>query len=484
MYGKIEKALSQFLRTFDRPFTTTEINLLLKPYGEKATVEEIDEFLRADDRVFALEGHYYMTHAGVFNGMFFSFVPTAKELEQKLFIPGDRCIPFADSEILSSQLKFIYNDRILPKKIMTTDCNTAREFFTFFGDEYASQYIAADPINNKTEIANNNFELPSKINLTGISLEKVISDFNFHKGDRILCRMVDWDQGIIEIFPILNHRKTILELNEEIGKIKLWNENLENELLGSFDKMGPCSSMEQQLSFAFLEHRKELCTPACGSIHEFLNTTKKISMELFGVETRLWKKGEDVPAVGKWNREMLGSGLEACLPALQPPACLLDCIIKDRLFNKKEIEPEEILKDFLPEEMEISKEEEEFITLQIIKRSDILREHYNWLADFPVASLRHKALGLFAKVQNLVFDIDGAGEKIERFPQQELVILSQLFAHAARILDMLSNENECKDDDRDALKLSLEGMEMNFEDICPELRNALDRCYAEQFKVG
>ena len=64
--------------------------------------------------------------------------------------------------------------------------------------------------------------------------------------------MVDWDQGIIEIFPILNHRKTILELNEEIGKIKLWNENLENELLGSFDKMGPCSSMEQQLSFAFL----------------------------------------------------------------------------------------------------------------------------------------------------------------------------------------------------------------------------------------
>ena len=83
MYGKIEKALSQFLRTFDRPFTTTEINLLLKPYGEKATVEEIDEFLRADDRVFALEGHYYMTHAGVFNGMFFSFVST-KALSLKL----------------------------------------------------------------------------------------------------------------------------------------------------------------------------------------------------------------------------------------------------------------------------------------------------------------------------------------------------------------------------------------------------------------
>ena len=90
---------------------------------------------------------------------------------------------------------------------------------------------------------------------------------------------------------------------------------------------------------------------------------------------------------------------------------------------------------------------------------------------------------LFAKVQNLVYDIDGAGEKLEDFPQQELVTLSQLFSHVARILDMLSSENKCRDDDRDALKMSLEGMELNFEDICPELRRALDKFYKEQFKV-
>lgn len=483
MQGKIEKALSQFLRNYDKPFTTNEINIILKSYGEKATKEEIVEFLNTDERVFPLEGHFYMTHAAVFNGMFFSFVPTAKELEQRLFVPGDRCIPFTDSEKISSFLKFVYDGKVLPKKVMTTDNITARNLFTLFGDEYVSQYIAADPVNKNSDIAGNNYELPPKVCLTGVSLDRVFGDVELRRGDRILCRLVDWDKGIVEIYPILNHEKNLIQLNEEIEKVKIWNETLEMALLDCFDRMGPCMSMEQQLAYTFLENRKELCSPRCGSIHEFLDWTKKISMELFGVETRLWKKGEDVPAVGNWNRDLLGAGLEACLPVFQPPVYLLDSIIKDRFFNRKEAEAEGILEDFLPEEMELSKEEEKLLTLQIVRRSAILRAHYNWLADFPVAPLRHKALKLFAKVQNLVYDIDGAGEKLEDFPQQELVTLSQLFSHSARILDMLSSDNSCRDDDRDALKMSLEGMELNFEDICPELRRALDKFYKEQFKV-
>ena len=102
----------------------------------------------------------------------------------------------------------------------------------------------------------------------------------------------------------------------------------------------------------------------------------------------------------------------------------------------------------------------------------------------PLHFPRHEIHSLTViAIQNLVYDIDGAGEKLEDFPQQELVTLSQLFSHAARILDMLSSENKCRDDDRDALKMSLEGMELNFEDICPELRRALDKFYKEQFKV-
>ncbi len=482
MYEDFSYAISKFLRTQLKPFTLSDFSAILKKYGEKATKGEILEFLHTDDRVFSLENHRFITRAGAFTGCFFSFVPIQQELDQHLFVPGDRCIPFVDSEPHSCQLNFIYNGKKLPKKVMEIDCNTARDFFTFFGDEYASQYIASDPVNIKMDIANNDFELPPKLKLSGVSLEPVFADTELKKGDRIICRLVDWDRGTIEIYPIANHKKNPFLLSSEAEDMENWNKVLENSLLDCFETNGPCASMEQQLSYAFYDERIKLCGPGCGSIHEFLNETKKVDMELFGVETRLWKKGESVPAIGNWNKEYLREGFLCCFPDLQAPDCIVDCFIKDQLYEKKS-DPEKIVNFMIPEAKELSDEEATFFTLQIKHRNAILREHYNWFADFPVASLRHKALNLYTRFVELISDIDSAGDKLEQFPQQELITLTQLFANISRILERINNCWTYKDEDETALKLSLEGMEYNFEDIRPELKSAVEKVQAGKFKA-
>lgn len=482
MDRRIESAVSQFLRTYDGTFSANDISAIIKSFGQKTSKDEISEFLDNDDRVFPLEGRVYMTRAGAFTGMFFSFVPTQQEIDQKLFVPGDRCIPFVDSEILSCHLKFEYGGRILPKTVFETDCNTARELFTFFGDEYSSQYIGADPVNADLCLANNNFELPPKLKLTGVSLKRVFEDCDFKKGDRILCRVTNWDKGIVEIFPLPGHSNNPFIRNAEIEDRQKWIASLEKALLNSFEKMGPCQSMEQQLSFAFYENRALLCSPECASIHEFLNETTKVGMELFGVETRLWKKGENVPAVGPWNKDIEGYGINNSLPMFAMSECLIDCLIKDQFYEKKDDLPA-VLDRLFPESVVLSPEEEEFFTLQIMNRSAILRQHYNWFADFGIGSIRHKALDLYSRVGELVFDIDSAGSQLEKFPQQELVTLSQLFTHISRILEMLASGNECADEEKTALRLSLEGMEYNFEDIGTRLRAAVDKFRAGQFKV-
>ncbi len=478
----VADALTEFLRTYDKPFTAKEIISLLKKYGEKTSKDEVHEFLYGDERVFSLEGNYYMTRAAAFTGCFFSFVPTQQELDQKLFVPGDRCIPFTDFETYSFDLKFKYKGEFLPKKTMAVDCNLARDLFTFFGDEYASQYIASDPVNESEEITNNNFELPPKLKLTGFSLAPVFKDCELKKGDRIICRLADWDRGIIEIFPVPVHMENPFLISSNNEDLEKWNKNLENALLDTFDKMGPCSSMDQQLSYAFFEHRSELCSPFCSSIREFLEKSKKVDLELFGVETRLWKKGQTVPAIGGWNKDFLKDGICGCIPNLRAPECIVDCLIKDQLYEKK-FDPDAILKYLLPEGESFTKDETDFFTLQIKHRNDILREHYNWFADFPVAELRHKALGLYSKLVELIADIDRAGEKVEQFPQQELVTLSQLFTHLSRMLEQFTFGRDCAEEEKTALKLSLEGMEYNFEDIRPELKNAVERAQAGNFKV-
>ncbi len=482
MYENVSYALNKFLRTHLKTFTVSEITAILKQFNEKASKNEIMDFLHTDERVFSLENNHFITRAGAFTGCFFSFLPIQQELDQQLFVPGDRCIPFVDPELISCHLNFVYNGKKLPKKIMEIDCNSARDLFTFFGDEYASQYIASDPVNIKSGIINNDFELPPKLKLTGVSLESVFADTELKKGDRIVCRLTDWDHGTIEIFPIADHKKNPFLLSSESETREEWNKVLENSLLDCFEKAGPCCSMEQQLAFAFFDNRVKLCAPVCGSIHEFLNESKKIDMELFGVETRLWKKGQNVPAIGSWNKEFLSEGMLCCFPDIQAPDCLIDCFIKDQLYEKKS-DPEKILYSMIPSAVELSAEEATCFTLQIKHRNAILREHYNWFADFPVASLRHKALELYTRFVELINEIDSAGDKIESFPQQELITLSQMFSHISRILERLNNSWSFKDEDETALKLSLEGMEYNFEDIRPELKSAVEKVHAGKFKA-
>ena len=476
----VENVIDHFLRTYEEIFSAHEIISLFNSFGCRIKTTEVTDFLDNDERVFPLEKKLYITRAGVFTGMFFSFVPSAIEIAQKAFIIGDRCVPFVDPEILSCSLQFEYAGKNLKKKIIKANSSLAASLFTLFGDEYVSQYIAADPANKNMKLAANSFELPSEVNLTAVSLENVFKDTDFSFGDRILCRVKNWDSGIVEIFPITRHKMNPFQMNSDDIEHSRWNEILESALLESFDKTGPCHSIEQQLANVFYENRNLLCEKECGSIHEFLSSTRKVSMQFFGVETRIWKQGEDVPAIGNWNKEY--SGIPSGVAIFDLPDYVIDCYLKDQMFEKKD-DVRQVVEKMIPDEMFVTKKEKESFALQIKNRNDILRRKYNWFADFTLGGIRHKALELYSKVGSLVYDVDCAAESHCDFPQQELVTLSQLFTHILRILETLSGGRECADDEAAAIELSLEGMEYNFEDIRPQLKAAVDRFNAAQFKI-
>ncbi|MCR5723629.1 MAG: hypothetical protein K6G80_00930 [Treponema sp.] len=478
----VESLINHFLRTYLSPFTAKDVCRMLTGVGVKASEEEIKDYLEFESLVFPLEKNLYITRAGAFTGYFFSFVPTAQEVNAQVFVAGDRCIPFVDAEVLSCALQFEYNGRMLPPENFSTDCNTARDLFSFFGDEYASQYIAADPLNKELNLASCEFELPSEVKLTGVSMKRIFKDCDFKYGDRFLCRVRDWNKGIIELFPLVAHRRNPFEMDSEDIERQHWNDVLEKALLESFDRMGPCSCIEEQLANVFYEKRRELCRSSCGSIHEFLNSARKVSMELFGVETRLWRHGESVPAVGKWNRGSLDAGSDGGVPVFELPDFVIDCFIHDQLYEKKD-DVEALVNRMIPESMPITADERELFTLQIIHRNAILRKKYNWFADYHFGSIRHRALELYSQVGELVCEVDTASAELERLPQQELVTLSQLFTHVSRILEMIASDSDSAVNDTNAIQSSLEGMEYNFEDIRSQLLAAVEKIRINRFEV-
>lgn len=478
----IDLFLEEFTQTYLAPFKAEELAEAIAELGMKVSLEEVTDYLDEETFVFPLEQKYYITRAGAFTDKIFCIAPTRMEIEQGGFVVGDRCIPFVNFEKFPTALNFEFMGQQLPERVIEVDCNTARDLYTLFGDEYAAQYIAEDPQNKNLHIVENGCELPSKVKLTGVSLEGIIGMFGFEYGDRLLCRVKNWGKGTIEVFPILNHKLSNSQITTQKIAHAQWFETLEKALLNSFERIGPCASIEEQLANVFYENRNLLCNADCATIHEFLNWSKKIKMQLFGVETRLWKKGEDIPAVGRWN-EHYADKLTASITHDYSfaPDFLIDCYLKDFLYEKKN-DFSAILNKILPSNLKVSKSDKDYLSLQIKNRSAIIRKQYNWFADFAFGSTRHRALELFTKVDSLMQELDCNTDEVQKLPQTELITLSQLYSHISRILETLSAENErIEDEEVTAMNLSLEGMEYNFEDIRLPLLTAINRIHGDRF---
>ena len=123
------------------------------------------------------------------------------------------------------------------------------------------------------------------------------------------------------------------------------------------------------------------------------------------------------------------------------------------------------------------------LLLNITNRNDIILSSYNWFADHPLGNIRHKALLLYTKISSLVYEIDRTGGRFNTYPQQELVILFQLYSHLTKLMETMAFDPNSLTKDTDTISVSLDGMNFNFEDIEGELRKALLVSKKSEFTV-
>ncbi|MBQ2315333.1 MAG: hypothetical protein II187_10600 [Treponema sp.] len=485
-----ENFADQFLRTYCNVFTARELEKYCAHAGIRVSSQEVTEYLETSPLVFRLERGRYLTKAGAFTGELFSIKPTVQEFDQRILIPGDRCLPFVDSEMASSALSFCTNERRLPIKTGEFDADSAIDMFMLFGEEYAPQYIAADPANSREDFLRTDFDMPNRVKLTGVDLTPLIEKQGMQRGDRLLCYVEDWNAGVVNVM-VMHDGNNTFDCGERGERRLEWYTMLENALLESFQQDGPCTTIEEQLSFVFFEYREQLCVPDSGSVEEFLNRyAKKVGIGQFGVETRLWRKGEDVPAVGPWNSASLDA-VEQRAQALQrlergmtyfvvQPE-VLDQYILDMYYHHG-ADLQALIDRIYPSDYTFHRGERAYVMLNMSQRDAILQKSYNWFSDQATGRVREEAVALMTKVNALMYRIDCCLGPVKDLPQQELVILSQLYSHLLRILQSVARD-EYIEEDFASLMLSLEGMRWNFEDIEGVLNAALDEQHRSSFKV-
>ena len=127
--------------------------------------------------------------------------------------------------------------------------------------------------------------------------------------------------------------------------------------------------------------------------------------------------------------------------------------------------------------------ERKLVLLNIEKRNDILKRKYNRFSDYSIAETRKRVLELFSQVNTLFFDIGCSGVEVEKFPQHELVVLSQLYGHIVNILEELEIEFLRERFPIADVELSLNGMEETFDDIKGSLESVLNTNRFKGFEI-
>lgn len=470
--------ISNFLSQNQTVFTVDDFHRYLKDKGVKISKSEANDILHVSDFVFSLVDQQFVTRAGAFTGRWFSFKPTKEEIEKGYIILGHRCMPFVNQETNPDSIIVQNEDDIVvfPEPV-TFSMNVALDVFALYGDGYVIPYIFNDRSNTKLKISSVQYSMPTEITLTAWSLKEIIGDKKIKYGDRILCRVVDWESSTVEMQLLKNEMNDFIISKAAIER-ENWYEIFENAILSEFDKHGPATSIEEQLALLFLENQEQLCCENCGSVEEFIAHTSKIGFEAYGVETRIWRKGEVVPYFGKWIKNPKDDFIMQEMALAFSPQ-VIDAYLENNIYEASKGKPEDsldnLLDKILPMSGKISSSERKLVMLNIEKRHDILKMNYNRFSDYSVAEIRKRTLELFTQVSSLLCSIGYSGIKTEEFPQQELVILTQLYAHIIRLLEEFENvflRNQFPVED---VSLSLDGMEDTFDEIGDELKNYLER---------
>lgn len=359
------------------------------------------------------------------------------------------------------------------------------DIYSLFGEGYTFSVLMNDKFNMGNSMRESIYVPPHNITLTAWSLEKIAGNQKFEYGDRILCRIIDWDSVIIEV-QVKKAPQNLL-LSEDAIEREEWYSHLEDALLLSFDTHGPMSSIESQLAVLFLENQEQLCIKNCGSIEECMFHTTKIGFQSFGVETRIWKKGQPVPFIGDWIKNKAESNvmLEEFKEFYSP--MIVDSFLLDNIYAKikhnKVFTIPELLEILLPFQSITSITSDKNLIKQLENRQNELERNYNQFVDYPIASIRRKSINLYIDILRLYMEIALSYIDFNEFSQTELVILSQIFANICKMLEELSNPAAIGSIPVDDFQISLEGMQFTFEEISGRLKSELQKLRYKGFSV-
>ncbi len=470
-----EERLNAFLVNTIDPFDLPSLLRFLKEPVSKSALNDLSDYLQFNQLAYlgpSVEGAAprWISRAGLFTGKSAVVSPTRSDLSAGAFVPASSLVPFANPGLLPHEYSFRYKGEELGKVMLTVSPGEIYPRFAFFGEEYAPQYLACDNEENDRKLSELDYADPIEMITTAFDARKLYWNESFVPGDRVLATLTDWKTATFELSVI---HSADVDRDRETG----WIASMDAALKECFSMIGPAASIDEQLSFAWYLRQEDLNTPDAPPLFEYLERSSEVALEYFGVETRLWYAGVEIPAQDTWSFLLPSKPetiTEEALANLGIP--LNERIIQSYVldgFFLREPDAAGTLERLLP----VCQGHASIATPLVERAVRIARSfwenRYNRFADHEKGLLRGRLVRLHGDLVSLVQSLKQNKIRPETIPDQWAIILMQIMTHLIPSMESLDYPADGKNLDLEAAWGNLEGMEEHFLDAQSVIQSLL-----------
>ncbi|MDR0323256.1 MAG: plasmid pRiA4b ORF-3 family protein [Treponema sp.] len=488
-----EEALYEFLENTTEPFTMDDVTNYVQDYGgessqersksgwlgvgsgqkrDKKLVQEIGAYLEMRKIAFKQDNLRWVSRRGCFEPAVFAITPSRLELLNGILIPGHRCVPFANPLVMPHRYQFFWKGSQVPATTTEAPPEDLYPYYCIYGEEFAPQYIARD--NNKNEEAFNAdpYEDPPEVSIHTLDMRVIYRECSFVPGDRFIVRASNWKECLFEL--------------EKAGKddwsradLDVWMEAAENGFEDSFALLGPGASTEEQIAFAYWFGGKRMRNVPAYSLEEFLfEKTNRIEAVAFGIETRFWFAGKDIPdskGIQNYSAPPDKTFIEDLLFKKNIPISefVVLSYIKDAFFrNEKDID--QVINRLIPPAVQIDEAQWDIVEEYIADAMEDFSKGYSLFLDQGTGPLRQRVAELHTAVIELSARLQKGEIEHAWLPRHTFILLSQIQGHAAALLEDLAFDDSPSEAEITAIDNSLDSMIDTYSEIKELINSAMD----------
>jgi hypothetical protein len=475
-----EEALYEFLENVTEPFTldsAVSFVRMIAPHrsdsrkGTRLAVE-ITALINARNIAFKLSKDSWVSRRGCFEPLEFVITPSRLEIQNGILIPGHRCVPFANPAIMPHELEFYWKGKPVPVTTTEGPPEDFYPFYTILGEEYAPQYVARDNPANESAFNSDPYEDPPEVSIHTLDMRNLYRETAFVPGDRFLVRTRDWKSGVFELKKVDKDKWSQAELYA-------WFEAAEIGFHDSFERLGPGSSTDEQIAYAYWYGGKRMREVPAYSLEEYLyEKTETIETAAYGIETRFWFAGREIPDRDSLEGAQTVSDrtyIEELLYQAKVPISefVIQSYVRDALF-RNDTDISRIVERIVPHTVEIDEQVLDMLAGYVSEILEGFGPAYSVFTDKEMGPIRQRVGELHTAVIDLSARLLQNGADSSWFPRHTFVVLSQIQSHAAMIMEDLDVDELPADSELDTIDNSLDSMIDTYEDIKELIDDALD----------